>query len=318
MPPGSDPDPTSAAYVVRRAWRSAPLIAALERYEPRTTTALVSVLAFGVKPYLIKAWTVERDGELAGAFVLVRATFDRWLGYSLVVDAGAAPHVAAIADRSLAWSVTGSAEDVRPLIEHLSRYRGLSGLPWVVATYPVRVTDRPEHDPRVRPATRRDLRELSRLYAGYELAPDLTRWQLWIALWLFLRSFTIVVAEEDGAMVGAIMLGGPTRSWALGDGLTVDPAARSRGIGWTLVAQVQRLANEHRLGGTGAIAPTNPMNFADADLDGDWWVGAALRPPRRFRGQVRLRRLYRRLGQRPARIGDEYRNVDPARPRRPG
>ena len=48
-------DHDTGPYVVRRAWRAAPLVAALERYEPRTTAALVALMSCGVTPPLLKA-----------------------------------------------------------------------------------------------------------------------------------------------------------------------------------------------------------------------------------------------------------------------
>jgi N-acetylglutamate synthase-like GNAT family acetyltransferase len=300
--------------VVRRVRQLEPLLAALAPHEPRTTTAIVELRGLGLHPRRHRVWTVERDGELVAAAFVRHATFDRWYARALVLDPAAAPTVAALIDAGPARSLTGCGTDISPLVDHLRRRLGVYAMPWVVAPYPVSVTDRSEWDPRIRQAGRRDRRALVELYDGFELASDDTRWQVRRSLRTIMRSHRVYVAEQDGRMVGAIMAAGPTDHFVAADGLTVLPEYRSQGLGWTLAARVQRLANEHGVGATAAVAATNPMTFGEANLGRDWWMTVTLRPHRRFRGQTRLRRLYARIGRRGMRTAPVYREIDPAAP----
>ena len=66
----------------------------------------------------------------------MRPTFDRWYAMVLLLDERAAPDVAALVDRSPAWSVNGAAPDIAPLIPLLQRRKlrrcatlGRHGLP---------------------------------------------------------------------------------------------------------------------------------------------------------------------------------------------
>lgn len=290
--------PAAGRYVVRRARHTVDLAAALAAHEPRTTAALVDVHASGLRPWRCRAWTVDRDGALAGAVVVQRSGFDRWHANAFLADPGAAPTVARVVDRSPAWSVSGPGSDVGPLLDHLARRRGLSAMPWVVAGPPVRLTTLPETDERVRLAQPGDLAALVGLYRGFELASETTVWQVRGTLRRVLRHHHMLVAEEDGRMVGALVVSGPTTRYFVADALTVLPEQRSRGIGWTLGARAQLMANDRGVGITAAIASSNAMSFADADLGPESWAAVGLHAPHRFRGQGKLRRLYGRIGRR--------------------
>ena len=118
-------------------------------------------------------------------------------------------------------------------------------------------------------------------------------------------------------MVGAIVVSGPTARYYVADALTVLPEQRSRGIGWTLGARVQRMANERGVGITAAIASSNAMSFADANLGPESWAAVGLHAPHRFRGQGQLRRLYGRIGRRVGRARVMLRDGDGPPPRCP-
>ena len=302
--------PGGARYVVRRARHAVTLAATLAFHEPRTTAALVDVETSGLRPWGCRAWTVDRDGALAGALVVQRSGFDRWHANAYLADPDAAPILAGLVDRSPAWSVTGPGSDVGPLVEHLARRRGLSAMPWVVADPPVRLTTLSETDERVRLATRHDLAALVELYREFELASETTVWQVRGTLRRLLRDQEVLVAEEAGRMVGAIVVSGPTARYYVADALTVLPEQRSRGIGWTLGARVQRMANERGVGITAAIASSNAMSFADANLGPESWAAVGLHAPHRFRGQGQLRRLYGRIGRRVGRARVMLRDGD--------
>jgi N-acetylglutamate synthase-like GNAT family acetyltransferase len=287
-----------AAVTLRRARDLPALLAFLEPFEPRTTSVIADLLADGLGPRQARAWTAEVDRQPAGAVVLHRSGFDRWHARCLVADPAAARPIAALLDRSPAWSVTGPGTDLAPLVGLTRRERAVSSMPWVVAEAPVSVTDRSETDPHVRDATPSDLDALVELYRDFELASETTVWQLRGTLRRILDRRRILVYEHEGRPVGALVVSGPTARYFVADGLTVLPEYRNRGLGWTLAARAQGIANSHDLGVTAAIAATNAMSFTAVDLDPASWAVVALGAPNRFKGQTRLRRLYSRIGRR--------------------
>jgi ribosomal protein S18 acetylase RimI-like enzyme len=273
-----------------RQRESGALIAFLETGEPRTSHALSDVVAYGLGPLRSRAWLVaDPHGAPAAAVVITRSCLDRWYAHTYFVDGGAAPAAASILDASPAWTVTGAARDIRPLLPHLRRLRWTSAFPWLVDEYPVSVTRKADRYSRV--ATLADFEQLVELYRGYELGANCTMWQLRSIVRDWLRHQIVVVSERKGRVVGAILVIGRTRRYAVVDGLTVLPEYRNRGVAWSLAARAQAVINGMGLSVTACIAASNPMKFDAETIEDERWVVAALGEPYRFRGEGRLRAM---------------------------
>jgi N-acetylglutamate synthase-like GNAT family acetyltransferase len=283
----------SGAYSTRRIRRDDDVVALLERNEPRATQALGEVLDRGLRSRTCRAWIVE-DGARrpAAAVVVARPTFDRWYAMVLLLDERAAAEVASLVDRSPAWSVNGAAPDIAPLVPLLKRQRSVDVRPWVVTAYPVEVTQVPDDSTRL--ATKADLDALVELYSTFEFVGGLTAWQLRAMLRHVLdRHYIIVIGwpGDEARLAGALAITTRTRRYGVLDLLTVVPDHRGAGWSWALVAHAQSIGNELGLAGVAALAGSNPMDLKD-HLRDDTYVAVELVPPRRFRGQGRLRKLY--------------------------
>ena len=226
--------------------------------------------------------------------VVVRPTFDRWHAMVLLLDEGAATDVAAIVDRSPAWSVNGAAPDIAPLIPLLRRRRSVDVRPWVVTAYPVEITDVPDDSTRL--AGGADLDALVELYSAFEFVGGLTAWQLRAMLRHVLdrhyidrrgpagRRRQVRRRSGDHGTDASLRRGrsahrapGPSRCR-----LVVGPRRRAQSIG-----------NALGLAGIAALAGSNPLDL-DVHLRDDQYVAVELVPRQRFRGQGRLRQLYGR------------------------
>ncbi|HEX4980737.1 MAG TPA: hypothetical protein VFV63_03525 [Ilumatobacteraceae bacterium] len=286
----------SSAYSTRRVRRHDELVALLELHEPRSSHALGEVLDRGLPSRSCRAWIVEdTERHPAAAVVLVRPTFDRWHAMVLLLDQRAAADVAAIVDRSPAWSVTGVATDIAPVVPLLRRRSFVDVRPWVVTAYPNDVTDVADDSTRL--ANPSDLDALVELYSTFEFVAGLTAWQLRSMLRHMLDRHYIIVVEQpggEGVLVGALAVMTRTRRYGTLGLLTVVPEHRGAGWSWALVARAQAIGNALGLAGIAALAGSNPMDLED-HLGDDAYVAVHLVAPRRFRGQGRLRDLYGRV-----------------------
>jgi N-acetylglutamate synthase-like GNAT family acetyltransferase len=305
-----------SAFRTRRVRRDDHIVALLEANEPRASQALGEVLDRGLRSRTCRAWIVEDSQQRpAAVVVLVRPTFDRWYAMALLVDALAATDVAAIVDRSPAWSVNGAAPDIAPLVPLLRRRRAVDVRPWVVTAYPNVITD--VEDDTTRLATSADLDALVELYSSYEFVGGLTTWQLRALLRHVLDRHYIIVAEWPGdptRFAGALAITTRTRRYGVLDLLTVVPDHRRGGWSWSLVAHAQSIGNALGLAGVAALAGSNPMDF-DSHIRDDTYLAVALAAPRRFRGQRRLRAVYGRWQPLRPRTATWFREPgDPAAP----
>jgi N-acetylglutamate synthase-like GNAT family acetyltransferase len=308
---------SEAGYRVHRVGRDARALAAeLEVDEPRTTHMVSDLLVYRERRWR-RAWRVTGPtGELAGALVLTRVCFDRWVAASYVRDAGAAAELARLLDRSFAWSVVGTAGDIRPLLPHLRRARRMLVAPWFIASHPVPDLLGPPDD-HTRLATTLDIGPLVELYSGYETSWPLTRWQLRQYLQRTLDRHVVIVYETEGRLVGAIAVDSRTRHYVTMTDLTVQPDFRRSGIAWELTKRVRELAAGMAVGAWGALAPSNPMHTDDERIawGEEHFYSLSLGSPRRFKGQTRLRRLYGRIQKLTPRIAANFRDAsDPDLP----
>lgn len=287
---------SGGTYRVRRLRRTRSVVAALEEHEPRTTRMVGDLIALGLRPWKCRAWSVENESRrLVAAVVVVKSCFDRWYGSVFVLDAASGPLVAEIVDRSPAWSVSASAEDIGPVIDHLGRRGATTVVPWLVSVFPNAIA--PEPDGRTRLSRKLDTSQLVDLLARYELNPAPTRWQARSWARRLIDRSVVIVAEDHDTIVGAIVLLLDSDRYLVVDRITVRPSHRGQGLSWALGARAQALANAMGRSGIAMIAPTNPMTFDPADLAVDRWISVSLRPPYRFLGQNRLRTIYTRFGR---------------------
>ena len=201
------------AYSTRRIRRDGELVALLEQHEPRSSQALGELLDRGLWSGRCRAWMIEDDDQRpAAAVIAVRPTFDRWYAMVLLLDERAATDVAALVDRSPAWSVNGAAPDIAPLIPLLQRRRFVDVRPWVVTAYPIDVTEVPDDVTRL--ASGADLDALVELYSTFEFVGGLTAWQLRTMLRHLLDRHYVIVVEwpgDDARFAGAVAITTRTR-----------------------------------------------------------------------------------------------------------
>jgi GNAT superfamily N-acetyltransferase len=274
--------------------------------------------ALGLRPWRCRAWVVEDESRrLVAAVVVVKSCFDRWYGSVLVLDVASGPLVASIVDRSPAWSVSASTEDIVPVLDHLGRRSRTTAVPCLVSAFPHAIA--PEPDGRTRLSRKQDKSHLVDLLAQYELNPAPTRWQARSWARRLIDRSVVIVAEDHDTIVGAVVVLSDSNRYLIVDRITVRPSHRGQGLSWALAARAQAMANAMRRSVIATIAPTNPMTFDPTDLAADRWIAVALRPPYRFRGQNRLRAIYTRFGRLDRASIEIFRDADgPTKPTRGG
>jgi hypothetical protein len=277
--------------------------------EPRTSHMVSDLLVYRERRWR-RAWRIiGPTGDLAGALVLVRVCFDRWTAASYVRDAGAAPELARLLDRSFAWSVAGSAGDIRPLLPHLAARRMLVAL-WFIASHPVPDLLGPPDD-HTRLATTLDIGPLVELYSGYEMSWPLTRWQLRQYLQRALDRHVVIVYETEGRLVGAVTIDSRSRRFLTMTDMTVRPDFRRSGIAWELTKRVREIAAGMAVGAWGASRLESHAHRRPRIAWGEERLQRLARRPRRFAGQTRLRRLYGRIQKLNPRIAANSRSHRP-------
>ncbi len=283
------------------------LVSWMERDEPRSSRALSDLLANPLSWGSCRAWRIEHpDGTPAAAIVAVRTCFDMWHAVSYLPDPSGAPAVAHVIDHSPVRQVIGTFADVQPLLAHLSRFRRAHTAPRIVVPPPVSVTG--EVDERTRLATAADLPRLVELYRGYENASEATTWQAAQSIRHIVHRHLVLVTEEGGALIAAMVVSVLTRQYLGVDMLTVAPEHRGRRLSWGLIGRAQALANALGLGGLATIAPTNPMTAPAEHVDPEQtWMAAMLRPPERLPGEAAGRRAYEKVMRRQARAFEPVR-----------
>jgi hypothetical protein len=254
------------------------------------------------------------SGALAGVFAASKMCFDNWSGYVFLPDQRSASHIATLVDASPALTVSGAANDVDPLLDVVERSREIRLSRWVVVDAPVGGIVPPPTE-RTRLATPLDQAALVDFFAGYEYVPVPTRWQLRSWLTTMVRQHVVIVCEDDSEIIGVVTAIGPTRRILVIGDLSVPPQHRDRGVSWELLRAVQSLASGMGVGVSMVLAPSNPMTFDHPRVQwrDERYATLLLRP--RLRGQMRLRRLYRRVQPVTPRTPTFF--VDPHDPDRP-
>lgn len=245
---------------------------------------------------------------MRGLVLVDRVCLDRWIAYPLLEDPAAGPALAPAVDAGPAWGIEGLARHVGPFVGQVTRAMGEPSAHMFTSTAP-EVLSHPTSiaamddmlgpvDDRTRMGRPDDLRALVDLYAAYEYQRIPTRWRLRGHLKTVLARLPVVVAEQDGRIVGAMRgeaMSGRTLVW---DDATVLPEYRGRKLSLAMNRRALDVTIQLGRGSAGTIQPTNPIRmprdlpeWIDFDPDGLVALFQRLSQPVRFRGQNRLRQI---------------------------
>jgi GNAT superfamily N-acetyltransferase len=286
--------------LVRNARARKEVLELLRKREPESTQPLTALLRPDAQHH-VKVWVTRTfDGKIGGLLISVRYCLDRWYATLLVDDLSCAREIADVLDRSNVWSVVGPADGVEAVLAHSRRARGSVRL-WFYAIppqppEPAAAGFDPNPSVAVRMARPDDVDALVQLYAFDEHNGAVPKRRLRHVV--AGRVPYTLVAEEGGRILGAMAIpdGGAYR---LFDVLIVDPAARGKGIGLALLIAAGTEAVVAGRGVCGLRAMSNGLRVSHDDVlaigDATLWAAADLRPPTKFRGQGRLRKLVERL-----------------------
>jgi hypothetical protein len=286
--------------LVRNARARKEVIELLRKREPESTQALIAMLRPDAGRHA-KAWVTRNfDGKIGGLLVSVRYCFDRWYATLLVDDLGCAREIADVLDRSNVWSVVGPADGVEAVLAHSRRARGSVRL-WFYSIppqppEPAAAGFDPNPSVTVRSATLDDVDALVHLYAFDEHNGAVPRRRLRQVVTGRIP-YTLVAAEGQ-RILGAIAIP-DSQAYRSFDVLIVDPSARGKRIGLALLIAAGTEAVVAGRGVCGLRAMSNGLRVSHDEVlalgDATLWAAADLRPPTKFRGQGRLRKLLERL-----------------------
>ena len=270
------------------------LHAKLGEFQPRSTPLLGAAFTDGIRGRRCRAELFEfDDGSLAAATVRYRWTIGRMTAYPLLLDDRAAPAVGNFLQRSGATDLSGMAQDTDPLRPHLPRWRGaVSTTPaWQPPGF---IWEAPGDDVRV--ATRQDLDDL--VDAVWNHSPHAFPNRLLLRRRLERAVDQLVLVVEAGTppqSAGFGILDSSTPEYDFWAQVVILPQYREMGLSWRLVAAGAAAAARRGAGGMVCVVDTNPMTLPSDATTGELWNYVVLSPPRRFRGEVRLRRALDRL-----------------------
>lgn len=262
--------------------------------QPRSSALLGAALSGGLRGQRVRIDFFESgDGSLAA--VVVRIGW-RPLGvtaYPLLIDPAAGPHVGRFLDASSVTDLSGYEIDTEPLRSQMSRWRHRrtaipvslpAGFIW-------------EEAPRdVRPATGRDLPALVDAVWRYSPHAYPNRWLLRRRLRRALAD-GVFVAEADSppTRAGFAIIESSTPDYDIWGQFVVVPEHRNEGLAWRLAAAAASRTSERGVGGMGMVVDSNPMPIPQDAASANVWTYVSLSPPRRFRGEARLRRWVDRI-----------------------
>ncbi len=283
------------------------LHARLGELQPRSTPLLGAAFADGIRGRRCRADLFEfEDGSLAAVTVRYRWTIGRMTAYPLLLDARAAGVVGAFLQRSGATDLSGMEQDTDPLRPHLARWRG-SDVATPAWQPPGFIWEAPGDDVRV--ATQRDLDDLVDAVWTYSPHAFPNKTLLRRRLKRAIDQLTLVIEVGSPAQpAGFGILDSSTPEYDFWAQLVILPEYRELGLSWRLVAAGAAEAARRGAGGMVCVVDTNPMTLPSDATTGELWNYVTLSPPRRFRGEVRLRRLLDRL------LGIRSHRVDTAQP----
>jgi GNAT superfamily N-acetyltransferase len=272
----------------------------LRRREPESTAPLIAMQRADAWRH-VKVWATRTyDGNIGGLLISVRYCRDRWYATLLVDDLSCAPEMADVLDHSNVWGVVGPVDGVEAVLAHAKRARGSIRL-WFYSIppqppEPAAAGFDPNPNVTVRPATAADAEALVDLYSFDEHNGVVPRRRLRQVI-AGRIPYTLVAAEGE-RVVGAIAIP-DSDAYRVFDVLVVHPEARGKRIGLALLIAAGTEAVVAGRGVCGLRAMSNGLRVSHDDVmslgEATVWAAADLRPPTKFRGHGRLRKLLERV-----------------------
>lgn len=264
-------------------------LAPFRAHEPLSSFGLAAGLR-DPRPSRVRVTTVGPRGRSMCA--VVRSPQGHWLAYPVLVHPSDAPELARAIDRSAAVEVQGMAENLRPLVPHLTRAGEMSILESRIMPFQD-LDGFGEPDDTTRMATAFDLPALHDLFRGYEL--DLSRSMTGLRRVLSdaVERSWVVVSLDDDEIVGAMVMAGVTPRYGVWDHLSVAPHARQQGRSWSMAIRAWALHRAFGLGVIGVLADTNPMKTPPVmpeEFSTDDHMTVLMSLPNRVPGERRVRR----------------------------
>jgi hypothetical protein len=278
----------------RRRVRSATVFeAALAAHEPRTTPLIGAARSPDLYGSRCRAdlW-ISADGSVCGALAWNRWSVGRTTGFVVIFEPSIAPEVARRIDRLGVTDLAGFDGDVEPLRPHLDRWKFAE--PATAATLPAGFVWGDADGP-TRVATKDDLNRLSELLWHHAPHGFQNRWLLRQRARRAIDELTIVLVDPDGSVIGAGVRQSATHAYHCWDFGVIEPGFREHGYSWHLVAAGAGVAHAAGVGGLVFVIDSNPMPIPDDVKVDETYYLVQLRTPRRFKGEVRLRRVADRM-----------------------
>lgn len=281
-------------HTARRTAEPGRLLTLFGADQPATTVPLAHAASTRrlTGPSRTRAWVVRGpDGSPTGALVTVRMAPLLTLAHPLVRDPAAAAAVGRLVQRSAATHVLGLRRDVAPLEPHVDRWH--RAVPTVAAAVgPTGAWAGTARHARVASGDdAHDLDDLTTLLGRLGGGPT------WVSR-LLARTMLgrgVAVLRRRGEPVGYATVAASTPTWDVLGALALLPEWRGQGLAWDAVHALVRRAQQQGRGVLALPLAGTPMTIPDELLLDDPGQLVVLRPPRRFRGEVRLRRLAARL-----------------------
>lgn len=222
-----------------------------------------------------RTWVVGSPGVEQGAVTTVRVGRGLVTASALLLQPEGAAPIAELIRRSGAAVVSGAADHIGPVAEHLpvASTRSLELLCSTAVGLPQAWPDR------VRVAVTSDIPELVALYRDFSLE-YLDPGSIEPVVEALVRQRRVLAVEVDGRIVAAQRIEARSRHHDLWAGLTVHPDHRGRGLSRRLDRAARELARIENHLASGVRAPTNGVpHSANAVASLPWIEVRLLRTP---------------------------------------
>ncbi|MEE8603378.1 nucleotidyltransferase family protein [Euzebya tangerina] len=280
----------------------------LGHLQPRATP----LLSAAANPMTARARIRRRlvrddDGAVLAVVVTQRVAVGVMPAFVVLIDPRAAEQLGGLLDRGGATTIAGFEQDLEPLRDvgrrwlHEDRSKAAAlpaGFSWEAPSVPTRVATVSDVDALM--ALRRKSTP-GRLPSSRRLQPVMTA---------IVEDRALILDDEHGGPIGYIARQGHTAEWDLWGHLEILPSHRGQGHSWRLLAAAAQTTRDRGVGGMVLVASTNPMPLPDDTPLSESWIVATPTPPRRFKGEPRLRRLLQRTREAGPRV-PHYRTSGP-------